>query len=226
VRTRPTWLLAAALAVVLTACGDDADPDGGEQAQRLQEQLAETEQDHDHAQRRIQELEAEVERLDDATSRADDEADEAPRETEPEPLRTPEGLLDQPRLHLGHGDLPDGYEPGTTGWSPFELPDEAATELDEAYEAPGEAAAALLAALEAPSLGQDTWEATARVLLDPEDEDQAQAVAISWGWADDAVIGRDVQAELSRTDDDRWALGSIEARHHCLRGVTDDDRCV
>ena len=216
---------AVALALALTGCGT-----GDEAADDLRARLAEAEQQRDDARARASELEEENERLEAEVSALaqevegePDEPDEPDEPAEPHALSTPEALTEQLRLHFGHGDLPEDFEPGTTGWSAFDLPAEA---QQETYDTPGDAASAALTELEGTGLGQEAWEATVRVLLDPEDQDRADAAVLSWGWADDAVIGRDVRISLIRTDEGEWRMEDAEARHHCLRGVSDDDLCV
>ena len=212
---RAGWALVA-LALAVTACGDGAD-DGADG--ELQARVAELEQERDAAEARADSLAEENERLEEelVELRADDPDDETEERPEPEPLRTPEGLVDQLRAHFPRPDEPEEFEPGTTDWRAFELPGE----LEATHDSPGAAASALLEALEAQRLGQDVWEATTRVLLDPDDQDTAYAAVLSWGWADDATAGRDVRVTLTRTDDGEWQLGGAEARAHCRRGVTE-----
>ena len=213
---RAGWALIV-LALVVTACGD-----GDEDDAELQARVTEVEQERDAAEARADSLAEEHEQLEEelaelrAELRAarDDDTDER---AEPAPVRTPEGLVDQLRTHLARPDEPEEFEPGTTDWRAFELPDD----LEDTHGSPGAAASALLESLEAESLGQDVWEATTRVLLDPDDQDTAYAAVLSWGWADDATEGRDVRVTLTRTDDGAWELGGAEARQHCRRGVTD-----
>jgi hypothetical protein len=138
----------------------------------------------------------------------------------PQPIRSAEGLHEQLRLRFGPDEVPDGFEPGTTDWRDREPP----AELEETYDTPGALAFALAAALDAEVLGADLWETTTRVLHDQSDDDQAYVAVLSWGFADDAVVGRDVRMTITRTDDG-WTPGGTEERSHCLRGV-DDDLCV
>lgn len=219
-RRRATAIVLA-LTLVLAACGPDESAD--DETAELEARLAEVEQERDEARADADELTGEVDRLAAEVERLETELADAPDETaEPAPLRTPEGLMEQLRLRFGHGDVPEGFDPGSTGWAAFDLPAPA----EDTYASPGEAAVAVVAELEAEGLGQDVWEVTTRVLLDAEDEDAADLAVLSWGWADDAVIGRDVRVPLTRTADGEWTTGDAEARHHCLRGVTDDDQCV
>jgi hypothetical protein len=213
---RAGWVLVA-LALAVTACGD-----GDEDDTELQARVAEVEQERDAAEARADSLAEENERLEEELGRLraerDDEIDgDTDERAEPAPVRTPEGLVDQLRAHLARPDEPEEFEPGTTDWRTFELPGD----LEDAHDSPGAAASALLESLEAESLGQDVWEATARVLLDPDDQDTAYAAVLSWGWADDATEGRDVRVTLTRTDDGEWEVGGAEAREHCRRGVSD-----
>jgi hypothetical protein len=138
----------------------------------------------------------------------------------PQPIRSAEGLPEQLRLLFDPGELPEGFEPGTTGWRDHDPP----AGLDEAYGSPGELALALAVALDAEALGEDLWETTTRVLPDQSDPDQAYVAVLSWGLADDAVVGRDVRMTITRSDDG-WEPGGAEERHHCQRGV-DGDRCT
>ena len=218
---RAGWVLVA-LALALTACGDGNGAGAQDDEGELQARIAELEQERDAAESRSDELAEENERLEDELvelrAGADDDPDDRP---EPAPVRTPEGLVDQLRTHFPRPDEPEEFEPGTTDWRTFELPGD----LEDAHDSPGAAASALLEGLQADGLGQDVWEATARVLLDPDDQDMAYAAVLSWGWADDATAGRDVRVTLTRTDDGEWQLGGAEARDHCRRGVT-DGMCV
>jgi outer membrane murein-binding lipoprotein Lpp len=132
--------------------------------------------------------------------------------------RTAEGLIDQLRLHvrdLDDAEMPEGWQPGTTEWEPFELPDE----VRGTYDTPGEIVAELAAVLYVPQLGQDTWETTVRVLLDEDDPDLAYGAVLGWGFLDDAVLGEDIRITLTRTEDERWEAGGAEVRAHCMRGV-------
>ena len=218
--TRPV-ALALALTLGLAACGeDDGEPDDDQQAR-----IDALEEDRDDARQEAQELADENERLEAeiAALREADEDDETEPANGPETpaeQRTPEGLVDQLRLRFEQ-DVPDDFDPGSTDWEPFELPEGAVG----VHDTPGEAAAGLLESLEGPALGMDVWEATARALVDDEEPGQAYAAVLSWGWADDSVVGRDVRVTLTETDDG-WETGGAEARHHCMRGVTDDDLCL
>jgi hypothetical protein len=166
--------------------------------------------------------------LDDGTAADDEGTDTADTEDAdaedgpdaPQPIRSAEGLHEQLRLRFGTDELPEEHEPGTTDWRDREAP----ADVAETYDTPGELAFALAAALDAEALGEDLWETTTRVLHDQSDADQAYVAVLSWGFADDAVVGRDVRMTITRTDGG-WAPGGVEERHHCLRGV-DDDVCV
>jgi hypothetical protein len=138
----------------------------------------------------------------------------------PQPIRSAEGLHEQLRLRAAPGELPEDHEPGSTDWRDREPP----ADLGDGHDTPGELALALAAALDAELLGEELWETTTRVLPDHSDGDQAYVAVLSWGFADDAVVGRDVRMTITRTGDG-WAPGDVEERHHCLRGV-DDDGCV
>jgi hypothetical protein len=152
--------------------------------------------------------------LDDGT-----DAEGADELDQPQPIRSAEGLHEQLRRRFGTDELPAGHEPGTTEWRDREPP----AALAESYDTPGELAFALAAALDAEALGEDLWETTTRVLHDQSDADQAYVAVLSWGFADDAVVGRDVRMTITRTDDG-WVPGGTEERSHCLRGV-DDEVC-
>jgi hypothetical protein len=149
---------------------------------------------------------------DDATAGADEP-------DVPQPIRSAEGLHEQLRLRFEADELPEGHEPGTTDWRDREPP----AGLAETYDTPGELAFALAAGLDAEVLGEDLWETTTRVLHDRSDDEQAYVAVLSWGFADDALVGRDVRMTITRTPGG-WAPGGIEERHHCLRGV-DDEVC-
>lgn len=169
----------------------------------------------------------------DADGSGSDSPPQAP-ESEPEPdddndddgnrpraamERSDEGLTDQLRMLLSFGDLPDGWEPGTTDWRPFDLPDA----VMGTYAEPGLFVIDLARVLDGPMLGLDVWESTVRVL--PGDDDgHATAAVLSWGFADDSVRGQDVRADL-RSDDGAWIATEAHVRYHCLRGVA-DNLCV
>jgi hypothetical protein len=229
---RTTTATVALTALVTVACGTE---DGSDQAATeeriaaLEEELAQAERRADDLAEENAELEAELEaeRADDGPEATTDEdetpdPDETPDEpaSTPQPMRSAEGLNDQLRLLFDRGDLPEGFEPGSTDWRPHDPPED----LDDSYGSPGELAIALAAALDAEALGPDLWETTTRVLMDQSDADQAYVAVLSYGMADDAVAGRDVRMTITRSDD-RWAPGGAEERFHCLRGV-DDDLCV
>jgi hypothetical protein len=182
---------------------------------------------------RVDDLEAELaevrDRVDDLESRTaaleaelgEDvgEGPDEPTASEPARPRTAEGLIDQLRVYLRDLDaLPDGFEPGVTNWTEFEVPEE----VQDVYDTPGEVMAQLAAVEDAPQLGTDVWETTIRVLLDEDDPDLAYGAMLSWGFLDDSVEGRDVRITLTRTDDDQWEPGGAEQRFQCIRGVTDD----
>jgi hypothetical protein len=150
----------------------------------------------------------------------DEDAPDGDAPDGPQPIRSAEGLHEQLRLRSAPGELPEGHEPGSTDWRDREPP----ADLGDRYDTPGELALALAAALDAELLGEELWETTTRVLPDHSDDDQAYVAVLSWGFADDAVVGRDVRMTITRTGDG-WAPGDVEERHHCLRGV-DDDVCV
>lgn len=237
-RRGTTVTMVAAAALLLAACGDQSDDDA------VDERVAELEAELDGARQDAEDLLEENERLrdeaagagedapddgdatDDPSDDTDDDTveDDAPPSTptEPQPERTPEGLVEQVRTLFGLDEGPDGgWEPGATEWIDADVP----PDLDESYDSPGALAADLLAALDAQSLGADTWESTTRVLLDEDDPDQAYVAVLSWGLADDAVVGRDLRMTITQ-EDDVWAPGGAEERYHCRRGVSDEDLCV
>jgi hypothetical protein len=236
VRRSPTVAVTALLALTLVACGPDegdATDDDARTAQ-LEAELAD-------AERRVGELEDEVATLqaeldearlaDDGTTTPDEaDGDDDPGPDpgpggqaagDPQPLRSAEGLVEQLRTRFAPADLPDGWEPDATGWRELDPP----AGLEDAYDTPGALAFDLAAALDADVLGADQWETTTRVLLDEEDPDLGYVAVLSWGLADDAVQGRDVRMTITRGEAG-WSPGGAEERVHCLRGVTDDDRCV
>jgi hypothetical protein len=228
---RTTTATVALAALVAVACGTEDGDDQAASEERiaaLEEELAQAERRADELADRNAELEAELEaeRADsDPEPRTDEDEPTEPDATpdpapSPQPMRSAEGLNEQLRLLFDPGDLPEGYEPGSTDWRPHDPP----ADLDDTYGSPGELAIALAAALDAGSLGQDLWETTTRVLLDQSDPDQAYVAVLSYGMADDAVAGRDVRMTITRSDDG-WEPGGAEERFHCMRGV-DGDLCV
>lgn len=237
-RTRPVLAILSVLALIATGCGpDDPEPPADQTAAADQERVDELEASLDDAEQRVRELEADNEALAsdlaaarDADEPADGDADDAADDGEPSAIspaqqRTAEGLIDQLRARIitQDGEFPDGWEPGTTDWEPFEVP----AEVDGSYDSPGAVMTALAAAIEAPGLGTEQWETTIRVLPDDDDPDLAYGAVLAWGYLDDAVAGRDVRITLTRTDDDQWQPGGAEQRFQCMRGVTDDgELCV
>lgn len=227
-------LLLVLLLALAAACG----PDGEEAADaQAQERIAQVEDELERSRDQVetleqenQALEDELAALEDADPEGDpdgaDPAEEPPASTGPfedvADIRTAEGLIDQLRVHLRdpelEAEMPEGWEPGMTDWTPFEAPDRVAG----TYDTPGEVMAALAAEVDAALLGQDQWETTIRVLLDEDDTDLAYGAVLGWGFKDDSVVGRDIRMTLTRTDDDRWEPGGAEQRQHCMRGVTDD----
>jgi outer membrane murein-binding lipoprotein Lpp len=217
-RTTVGAMLTAGL--LLAGCGDGA-PDDNQQDEigTLEAELEQAREEAADLRQENEDLRAEL-----AALREHDEDLPAPEDGVPDPpadLRSPEGLVDQLRLRFPPGPVPDEWERATTGWSPFELPDG----LDDAYDEPGILAADLLEQLEAAALGRDVWEVTARVYLDPDDPDTATVAVLAWGFADDAVEGRDVRVTATRGAAG-WEPGPAEVRHHCRRGATQDDLCV
>ena len=237
--TRATIASLAVLGVATFGCATDADPDPDAGMADASDEPGPDEPGSDEpatdqpADGRIDQLEAElaevrdrVDGLDLRTEALEQQLGEQPSEPDTEAARprTPEGLIDQLRVHVRDLDaLPDEFEPGVTDWTSFEVPDE----VDGTYDTPGEVVAELAAVTDAPQLGTDVWETTIRVLLDEDDPDLAYGAVLSWGFLDDSVEGRDVRVTLTRTDDDRWEPGGAEQRFHCMRGVTDDgELCI
>jgi regulator of replication initiation timing len=226
----------ASAALVLAACGEDEPIDDAGAQERIEELEAELDETREEAARLLEEneqLHEQVRELrEDETDEPDPEADatedeepdeevdDDPPAAAPQPERTPEGLHEQLRT-LFERDEPEDFDPGTTDWTSAEHPEG----LEDAYDSPGALAFDLAAVLDAPSLGMDTWETTTRVLLDEDDPDVAYVAVLSWGFADDAVAGRDYRMTITH-DDGAWTPGGAEERFHCRRGVTDDDLCV
>lgn len=216
--------MTAAMALTLAACGTD------DAAAQLQAELEEARQEAADARAEYDRVKAELDALLDQGVTPPEPEEEEPAEPpsatgptgdEPARTRTAEGLVDQLRLLFGHGDLPDEWEPATTDWEPFDLPDGFA---DESFEEIGLLGVELLRALDGSLLGLDTWEATVRALPD-DDPDRGHVAVLAWGYADDAVQGRDVRVAVTRGDAG-WQAGEAEVRHHCRRGVTDDGLCT
>jgi hypothetical protein len=221
----------ALAALVAVACGTEDGDDqaaGEDRIAALEEELAQAARRADELAEENAELEAELEAAradEDPEAGTDEEGTTGPDEAlepaaSPQPMRSAEGLNEQLRLLFAPGELPEGYEPGSTDWRPRDAP----ADLDGSFGSPGELAFALAAALDAGSLGQDLWETTTRVLLDQSDPDQAYVAVLSFGMADDAVAGREVRMTITRSDDG-WEPGGAEERFHCMRGV-DGDLCV
>jgi outer membrane murein-binding lipoprotein Lpp len=251
VRSRSVLTGLFVLVLVLAGCGDDGtddpDPAARERVEELEAELDEARSRIDELEERNDELEADLraaredgpaDEPEDAQDEGDADADDAgdgteetADETDPPNWptevaqeRTAEGLIDQLRLHvrdLDDAEMPEGWQPGTTEWEPFELPDG----VRGTYDTPGEIVAELAAALYVRQLGQDTWETTVRVLLDEDDPDLAYGAVLGWGFLDDAVLGEDIRITLTRTDDERWEAGGAEVRAHCMRGV-DGTMCL
>ena len=212
--TQPSNAAAALLLVLLlalTACGDP-EPDDVVDPQ-AQERVEELEAELEQLQDRVAELEQENQALEDelaAREDADPEDDVNATDEQPAPTGpfedvadawTAEGLIDQLRVHLQdpemEAEMPEGWEPGKTDWTPFEAPDGVAG----TYDTPGEVMAALASAVDVALLGQDQWETTIRVLMDEDDPDLAYGAVLGWGFKDDSVVGRDIRMTLTRTDD-------------------------
>ncbi len=222
--SRRVLAVSAATALLLAACSTD-------------DTVAELQADLDAARQEAEAARAEYDRvaaeLDALLGQGvtppepeEEEPEEAPSPSgptgeEPERPRTAAGLVDQLRLLFGPGDLPDEWEPGSTDWEPFDLPDGF---TDETFEEIGLLAVELLRVLDGPMLGLDTWESTVRA-LPANDGEQGHVAVLSWGFADDALQGRDVRVTVTRGDAG-WQTVDAEVRHHCRRGVTDDGLCT
>lgn len=222
---RPSLLLALLGATVLLMAGCAAPEEPGDEpsSSELREERDELRTQLDATEEELRAAEAELERLQERVDRRDAE-DETP---EPEPdaparPRTPEGLIDQPRASIDPEGLPEGFEPGTTPWESYDLPEA----VDGAFERPGDVAFEIAEAIGGTNLGgpDGAWETTVRVLLDEDDPDLATAAVLRWGFLDDAVAGEDVRVTLVR-DDEGWRAGGAERRLHCIRGVTEDGLC-
>ncbi len=227
-----TAALLLVLLLALTACGDP-DPEDGVDPQ-TQERVGELETELEQLRAQVDELEQENQALEDElAAREDADPDAAPDADDERPAATDpladvadawsaEGLVDQLRIHLrdpeAEAEMPEGWEPGTTDWAPFEVPDG----VEGTYDTPGAVMAALAAEVDVDLLGQDQWETTIRVLLDEDDPELAYGAVLGWGFLDDSVVGRDIRMTLTRTGDQRWEPGGAEQRQHCLRGVSDD----
>lgn len=217
----------AALALVLAACSTD------DTVAELQAELDAARQEAADARAEYDRVAAELDVLlgqgvtpPEPEDEEEDESTEPPSPTgptgdEPSPPRTPPGLVDQLRLLFGQGDLPDEWEPGTTAWQSFDLPDGFA---DESFDEIGLLAVELVRALDGPLLGVDVWESTVRALPGA-DGQQGHVAVLSWGFADDALQGRDVRVTVTRGDTG-WQAGDAEVRYHCRRGVTADGLCA
>ncbi|MFO8060805.1 MAG: hypothetical protein R6U70_09165 [Bacillota bacterium] len=146
-----------------------------------------------------------------------------------EPIEMPrpwsrEGLEHHPQVEQMKAQGQEaGYSPGTTSWMPLELeiPPKMSQVESSTYTEPGSLVRDLTGMLGyEESLGQDLWQVTTRVLID---DDEATAVIMLWGFMDDSVAGTDLLVQMER-EEDRWAVVSLQQRHHCRRAVTEDGR--
>lgn len=221
----PGLALAAAGLLLVTACAGGE----GDRVAQLEQELEQAHRDNEELQARIADLDEQLAGQPDGGGEPGGDAPGQPGEGgegggasgEPEQPWTPEGLTDQLRTLFPPSDPPEGWTPGTTDWEPFDLPDGFA---DAVHEELGLVGVALLEVLEGPALGLNAWESTVRALPD-DDPDRGEVAVLSWGIADDAVQGRDVRVTVTRSADG-WQAEGAEVRHHCARGVTDDDLCV
>jgi hypothetical protein len=140
------------------------------------------------------------------------------------PLWRAEGLLRQVRLdELARRIPPDlGWEPAATSWQPARRAVPQAL-LTDGAPSPGALLYQLVGQWHwADSLGIDVWEHTLRIHL--ADDDHASGAILAWGMQDDSLAGSDLRVEMQR-DGAVWRIVAVEERHHCARGVTDDDLC-
>ena len=228
IRGIPVAVLAV-MALVVTGCAGDDD-----RVAELERDLAQVTAERDALQEQHDELAAMLDERDDDDSTTDDapgddaagendapgddDSSEGDDVTRPSAAmeRSDEGLVDQIRMLLDWGSLPDGWEPGSPPWQSFDLPDD----VMGTYAEPGLFVVDLARVLDGPMLGLDVWESTVRV-LPGDDDDRATVAVLSWGFADDAVRGQDVRVELTRIDG-AWSADDAEVRYHCLRGVSGD----
>lgn len=229
---RTTVATIAITALVAVGCASD------DSNQDLERQLGDANAEIALLVAANRQLEAELEQArEQLAARGDDDgangSEGSPPDTPPDPddgsddadrisaamERSPEGLIDQLRMRVDFGELPDGWEPATTGWRDYDLPEE----VLGVYAEPGLFATDLARVLDGEMLGLDVWETTVRVLAG-DAEDQATVAVLSWGFADDSVRGQDVRVAMIR-DDGAWLATDAEIRFHCLRGVS-GDLCV
>ncbi len=114
-----------------------------------------------------------------------------------------------------------GYSPGSTVWQPavLEIPPQMAEAAASAYEDPGSLLMDLAETLRFhQSLGRDVWELTSRVFIDGE---EAVGIIMFWGFKDDSVAGTDYRVHME-LEGGRWFITATEQRHHCWRGLTED----
>ena len=215
--------LLGAVALLAGGCAAPEEPDDESSLREVQEERDDLQSQLDAAEEELLAAERELERLEERLDQrdAEDETRESGADA-PAQQRTPEGLIDQPRASIDPEDLPEGFEPGTTPWESYDLPEGA----DGVFERPGDAAFEVAEAISGTNLGgpDGAWETTVRVLLDEDDPDLATAAVLLWGFLDDAVAGEDVRVTLVR-EGDGWRAGEAERRLHCQRGVTDDGLC-
>jgi outer membrane murein-binding lipoprotein Lpp len=222
----------AIMALVVAGCAGDND-----RVAELERDLAQVTAERDALQQQHDELAAMLDERDDDETATDDtpgdddpSEDDAPGDDDPSGSddvtrpsaameRSEEGLVDQVRMLLDWGSLPEGWEPGSTPWRSFDLPDD----VMGTYAEPGLFVIDLARVLDGPMLGLDVWESTVRV-LPGDDDDRATVAVLSWGFADDSVRGQDVRVEMTRIDG-AWSATEAEVRYHCLRGVS-GDLCV
>ena len=215
--------LLGAAALLAGGCAAPEEPDDESSLRELQEERDDLRSQLDATEEELLATERELERLQERLDQrdAEDETRE-PGADAPARQRTPEGLIDQPRASIDPEGLPEGFEPGTTPWEAYDLPEE----VEGAFERPGDVAFEIAEVVGGTNLGgpDGAWETTVRVLLDEDDPDLATAAVLRWGFLDDAVAGEDVRVTLVR-DGDGWRAGEAERRLHCQRGVTDDGLC-
>lgn len=200
-RTSLVRMTAVCVAVALLA--------GCRQGDAEQARVAELEAGLTAARERVAELEA-------ALAEAEEPDPGEPQGPQPAPPHSPEGLVEQLHSYLDGGV--EGGDPASTGWQPADVPEGFAQPDEGGYETPGELVHALAGEFAAAQLGADLWELTVRVLEGEADE--ATAAVLTWGLADDAVVGSDLRLYLARGDAG-WYVESAEERVHCRRGVSD-----
>ena len=115
-----------------------------------------------------------------------------------------------------------GYSPGSTLWTPaaVEIPTEMADSAGSTYEDPGSLLMDFAETLGFEhDLGRNVWQLTSRAFIDG---DVAVGVIMLWGFKDDSVAGTDYRVHMERSEG-RWFITDTEVRHHCWRGLSEDE---